>query len=160
MTIRPSSSTAATHTAPTCRTTSRTLSPPPGIATVSVTRVMMRPSYAVSLARTSYSPGRAGSTIVRSRPARSRGPRPPSDPDLLVLVQRHGQPRGLGEVDRRLHERREQRGGPGRAALELRRGLGADEERVDLAGQLGELDEQAVGRGAREDQPGLADLVP
>src|SRR3712207_146968 len=116
-----------------CRTISRTLSPPPGIATVSLTRVMMRPSCTVSVARVWYSPGRAGS-VIRSRPPGSRAPGGPRDPHLLVLVQRHGQPRGLGEVDRRLHERREQRVRPGRAALELRVGLGADEERVDLAG--------------------------
>ena len=45
--------------------------------------------------------------------------------------------------------------GAGRARLELRVRLGADEERVHLARQLDELDQPAVRRGAGEDQAGL-----
>ena len=56
----------------------------------------------------------------------------------------------FGPVQRRGHQIPEQRVGPVGPALELGMGLGADPERV-LA-QLDELDQAAVGRGARADQ--------
>ena len=45
--------------------------------------------------------------------------------------------------------------GPVGPALELGVGLGGDEERVHRPGQLDELDEAVVGRGARAAQPAL-----
>ena len=50
--------------------------------------------------------------------------------------------------------------GPGGARPELRVGLRADEERVRLGGQLGDLDERAVRRGAGEDEAGGLELRP
>src|SRR5690349_8291694 len=56
--------------------------------------------------------------------------------------------------DGRADERGEQRVRPGRAALELRVGLGGDEKRVLLPVQLDELDETPVRRRAGDQQPG------
>ena len=77
----------------------------------------------------------------------------------LVVGDLDRQPLGVVVVQRGGDERAEQRVRPGRAGLELRVRLGADEERVHLARQLDELDQPAVRRGPGDDQPGRLELA-
>src|SRR5215204_1713423 len=107
-------------TAPGWVTISRTLSPPPGMATVSWRSEMTRPSKRVSLFSTRNSCAASSAVLIARLRARS-APRSflaamlarlspsASDADLLRLVERHREPRGLLVVDRGLNEGGEQR---------------------------------------------------
>jgi len=62
----------------------------------------------------------------------------------VVVGDLHGQPFLVAVVERSSDQTAEQRMGAGRARLELRVRLRADEVRMRLARQLDELDEAAV----------------
>jgi hypothetical protein len=78
--------------------------------------------------------------------ARQRRHTTPDRPTLHGLgLDGQAREASFGALARRFHERREQWVRTIRPALELRVGLGGDEERMGLGRELDELDEQAVG---------------
>ena len=80
---------------------------------------------------------------TRERARRATRPAPPAPP----------RERGGGALERIAHELAEERLRAQRARLELGVVLGGDEERV--VGQLDDLDQAVVGRGAAEHEPGV-----
>ena len=102
------------------------------------------------LRRTSDARRTDGPTGATTRP-RSR---------LVRVAQSDRQPLGRQVVQGGPDERAEQRVRPGRPGLELRMGLGGDEERVQRPVELDELHQRRVRRGAGQPHAGGLQPVP